>query len=480
MKKAKIVCTLGPASDSQEVITQLMKAGMNVARLNFSHGTHDYHKKVIENVRACSVKLNMPVAILQDLQGIKIRVGFVENGAVQLKVRKTVLLKPGNEASNDRKIFISYPHLLSDVKVGNRVLIDDGHIQMVVKEKTDDALVAEIKEGGVLKNKKGVNLPDTSISLTSFTEKDQADLAFGIKAGVDWVALSFVRSHEDIIKVKDFLKEKNAAIPVIAKIEKPEAVGNINRIIEQADGIMIARGDLAVEMSPQAVPVLQKELIVKANQAGKIVIVATQMLESMTESMTPTRAEANDVANAVMDGADALMLSAETTVGKYPVKTVAVMRQIIEYTEKMTLKLLPEDSEFDRISSSLKKNKGFPYAIADAACKASEDVKSKLIIAFTDSGYTALLLSKNKPKTPILAFTSQSHVMNQMSLFWGVRPIWIRHLHSTEEMIEEVEKVLVKANILNKKDIITIVASSPLSIKGKTNFLKLHKIGEKQ
>jgi len=480
MKKAKIICTIGPASDTQEVIIQLIKTGMNVARLNFSHGTHEYHKKVIENIREASTRLNTPVAILQDLQGIKIRTGLVANGAVQLKARKTILLLPGGggdqEVSNDRKIFITYPNLLNDVKAGNRVLMDDGHIQMVVKEKTDDGLVAEIKEGGVLKNKKGVNLPDTSTSITPFTEKDQADLAFGIEAGVDLVALSFVKSQEDIIKVREFLKERNQAVPLIAKVEKPEAIRNIKEIIDQSDGIMIARGDLAVELSP--VPVLQKELVVKANQAGKVVIVATQMLESMTESMTPTRAEASDVANAVIDGADALMLSAETASGMYPVKAVSVMRQIIEHTEKMTLKLKSEDSEFDRISSSLKHKKGFPYAIADAACKASDDVKSDLIIAFTHSGYTALLLSKNRPKTSIVAFTSKVQIMRQMSLYWGVRPVWIRHLSNTEEMIEEIERVLLEANILKKGDTITIVASSPLSIHGKANFVKLHKLGE--
>jgi len=482
MKKAKIVCTLGPASDTPDVITQLIKAGMNVARLNFSHGTHEYHKKVIENIREASTRLNTPVAILQDLQGIKIRIGLVANEAVQLKTRKTVLLLPGGgheeEVSDDRQIFITYPNLLTDVEVGNRVLMDDGHIQMVVKEKTDKGLVAEIKEGGVLKNKKGVNLPDTSISITPFTEKDQADLVFGVEAAVDWVALSFVKSQEDIIKVREFLKERNQTVPLIAKIEKPEAIRNIKGIIEQADGIMIARGDLAVELSPQEVPVLQKELVVKANQAGKVVIVATQMLESMTENMTPTRAEASDVANAVLDGADALMLSAETASGMYPVKAVSVMRQIIEHTEKMTSKLMSEDSEFDRISLSMKHKKGVPYAIADAACKAADDINSDLIIAFTHSGYTALLLSKNRPKTPVIARTSQTQIMRQMSLFWGVRPFRIRQLNNTEEMIEEIERVLLEASILKQGDTITIVASSPLSIHGKANFIKLHKLGE--
>ncbi len=483
MKKAKIICTIGPSSESKKVITQLINAGMDVARLNFSHGSHESHLKVIENIRECSQKIKRPIAILQDLQGVKIRIGMVENGAIHLKEKSKVTLRSGQSLSNDRHIFITYRNLLKDVGVGDRILIEDGRIQLIAKDKNIDHLVAVVEEGGILRDKKGVNLPDTKISLQSFTRKDRDDLDFGLKAGVDYVALSFVKNKSDLSKLKNFLKSQNKTLPIIAKIEKPEALANIEEIIHEADGIMIARGDLAVEMSPEAVPVLQKELIIKANQSGKIVIVATQMLESMTSRRSPTRAEASDVANAVIDGTDALMLSSETTVGKYPVDSLKMMRKIIEHTEKNTLTLKSAESEstesdFDRIPADVKRRKGFPYAISDAACRAAEDVKADLIIAFTHSGYTALLISKNRPKAPVIAFTPQDHIMRQMYLYWGVTPHLIRQLTNTDEMIKEIEHIVLKENILKKGEMVAIVASSPLSIMGKTNFIKLHRIGD--
>ena len=331
--KAKIVCTIGPATSSEKVIASMIRAGMDVARLNFSHGTHEEHRRYIDSIRKWSLKLKKPVATLQDLQGIKIRIGKVEGGAVNLKKGQSVLLKPGDGITTGQTIFISYPALIKDLKKGQRVLLDDGLILLEVAGKKGDAIVAHVKEGGGLTDHKGVNLPDSRISLSSFTDKDQDDLAFGLEMGVDYIALSFVMRANDIRKVKAWLDERGAAIPVIAKIEKPEALKHIDSILDEADGIMVARGDLGVEVPPEEVPLIQKDLIRKANERGRLVITATQMLESMRVHMRPTRAEATDVANAVIDGTDALMLSAETATGRYPLEAVRMMRRIIEYTE---------------------------------------------------------------------------------------------------------------------------------------------------
>src|SRR4030043_508405 len=382
-RKAKIVCTIGPASARKEVIFSLIKNGMDVARLNFSHGDHDTHKRAIELIRDGSTRYNKPVAILQDLQGIKIRVGLIEGGAVELKKGRTLLLLPGEGIGNQKKIFISYPSLLKDAKNGDRILLDDGLIQLSVIGRAKNALRTKVLEGGVLRDRKGVNLPGVKLSVTSFTEKDKKDLLFGIHMDVDYVAISFVRDVNDIRKVKKWLKNKKHQIPLIAKIEKPEALCNIEKILSESDGIMVARGDLGVEIPSEEVPLIQKGLIDKANKKGKIVITATQMLESMTEHLRPTRAETTDVANAVIDGTDALMLSAETATGKYPVEAVRMMDRIISYTERM------KETESSYIRGDI-----FAEATADAACRAAEDINAKALVAFTQSGFTARLLSK--------------------------------------------------------------------------------------
>jgi len=466
-RKAKIVCTIGPASAKREVISLLIKNGMDVARLNFSHGDHDTHKKAIEFIRDISRRYRRPVAILQDLQGIKIRVGLIEDGAVELKKGRTLLLIPGDGIGNQKQIFISYPALLKDAKRGDKILLDDGFIQLSVLGKAKNALRTKVIEGGLLRDRKGVNLPGVKISVTSFTGKDQKDLLFGIDMNVDYVAISFVRDASDIRKVKEWLKHRKQQIPLIAKIEKPEALHNIEEILSEADGIMVARGDLGVEIPPEEVPLIQKELIYEANKRGKIVITATQMLESMTEHLRPTRAETTDVANAVIDGTDALMLSAETATGKYPVEAVRMMDRIIRYTERM------KETESSYIRGDI-----FAEATADAACRAAEDINAKALVAFTQSGFTARLLSKFRPKVPIIALTPDERIKNRVCLYWGVTPKIMKLPKTTDEMIENVEESLLKERIVKKGDRIVITSSSPLSTKGKTNFMKLHRIGE--
>jgi pyruvate kinase len=465
-RKAKIVCTIGPSSANKEVILSLVKNGMDTARLNFSHGDHDTHKKSIELIRYISGKYNRPVAILQDLQGIKVRVGLIEGGAVELKKGRTVLLIAGEGIGNQEEIFISYPALLRDAKNGDKILLDDGLIQLSVIGRAKNALRAKVLEGGILKDKKGVNLPGVKLSVTSFTEKDEKDLLFGINMGIDYVAISFVRDAGDIRTVKRWLKDREQQIPLIAKIEKPEALSNIEEILSEADGIMVARGDLGVEIPPEEVPLIQKELINKANKKGKIVITATQMLESMTEHLRPTRAETTDVANAVLDGTDALMLSAETATGRYPVDAIKMMDRIIRHTE------------FIKVGDAYIRGNTFAEATADAACRAAEDIRAKVLVAFTQSGFTARLLSKLRPDVPIIAYTPDERIKNRVCLYWGITPKIMKLPKTTDEMITNVESSLVEERIVKKGDGIVITSSSPLSTRGKTNFMKLHRIGE--
>jgi len=466
-RRAKIVCTIGPASSSKKVIFDLIRDGLDVARLNFSHGNHEFHKKAVKLLREAAGKYKRPVTILQDLQGIKIRVGLIRDGSTELKKGSEVFIFPGEGIGDERNLYVSYPLLLKDARVGDKILLDDGLIQLDVMGKSQEALRTRVKEGGILKDKKGVNLPGMKISHSSFTEKDRADLDFGLHMNVDYVAISFVRTASDVIKVKDWMKRKGCRKPVIAKIEKPEALLNIDEILDESEGIMIARGDLGVEVSPEEVPLIQKGLIEKANSKGKIVITATQMLESMTEHLRPTRAEATDVANAVIDGTDALMLSAETASGMHPLEAFLMMDRIIAYTEQSK-----------KITSTYSRGNSYAEALADAACRASEDIGAKVLVAFTRSGFTARLVSKFRPKVPIIAFTPDRAVMTRLPFYWGVIPKYIRQVENTDQMFREVEKTLIAEKIARKNDRIVIIASSPLPTKAKTNFMKLHQIGE--
>lgn len=466
-RRAKIVCTIGPSSAHKKTIEALVKNGMNVARLNFSHGNHDTHRMNIKLIREAAAKAVTPVAVLQDLQGIKIRTGAFEDGGIELKKGRTVNLMPGTKLGNHDTIFISYKRLLKDAGKGQEILLDDGLIQLRVTGKTRKALHAKVIEGGLLKDKKGVNFPGMNLSVSSFTRKDRTDLMFGAKMGVDYIAVSFVRDVRDIKKVKNWLRSQNHSIPVIAKIEKPEALVNIHDIMSEIDGIMVARGDLGVEMPVEEIPLIQKELIEEANKCGRIVITATQMLQSMTEHLRPSRAETTDVANAVLDGTDALMLSAETAIGKYPVESLKMMDRIIRHTESL------ETYEDCYVSG-----KTFAEAAADAACRAAEDIRAKVLAAFTQSGFTAKLLSKYRPQVPIIAFTPNERIQNKASLYWGVTPKVMRLPATTDEMIAAVERSLIADRIVKNGDGIVITSSSPLSTQGKTNFMKLHRIGE--
>lgn len=470
MRKAKIVCTIGPSTEKRETIRQLIISGMDLARLNFSHGNYDWFDRVVRIIREESENLGKAVGVIQDLQGIKIRIGEVENGQVELTEGQTLDIFPGNELSKKERIYISYPLLLEDVKAEEEILIDDGLLKIKIIEKLKDRLKGVVVEGGVLKSRKGVNLPFTTTSINSFTEKDKNDLAFGIKLGVDYVAVSFVRDENDIVIIKEWAKSNGYELPpIISKIERREALRNIESILNQCDGIMVARGDLGVEMPPEEVPVYQKMLIDIANQKKKLVITATQMLESMKEHSRPTRAEASDVANAVLDGTDALMLSAETTTGRYPVEALRTMDSIIRFTE---------ENLGDKISSSFKVSKYFPEAIASGAVRVAQDIEAKAIVVFTHSGFSALLISKLRPKMPIVAFTPDLKVFRRLSLVWAVIPM---HIPTQTDVIDnvflkETEKQLKNLNLARRGDAVVFVASSPFM--GNKNVIRLHKIGD--
>ncbi len=467
MRKVKIVCTIGPTSSSKKSIEKLIKAGMNVARLNFSHGTHNEHLKAVEYIRKAAQKYDSPVALLQDLKGLKIRVGALRNSAVVLKKNATLILTSKNIEGSAEYIPVTYKYLIKDVRIGDKILLDDGLIRLKVTGKEKDRLLTKVLEGGILKEKKGVNLPGTKISGEVFTKKDREDLEFGLKMGIDYVAMSFVRSGRDIMKVKNWLKRRNAEAPVIAKIENRQALENIEGIIDASDGLMVARGDLGVELPPENVPLIQKDLIERCNAAMKPVITATQMLESMTEHMTPTRAESADVANAVIDGTDALMLSAETSIGKYPVEAVKMMDRIIRFTETSK----PQRFNPDVVS------RNFAQALAESACSSATDIEAKTIVAFSRTGFTALLVSKFRPGVPITCFTINEGSRRRMGLFWGVRPYVMKFPDNTDEMISESENALLQKGIVRKGDSIVIIASSPFALGGKTNIMKLHKVG---
>ncbi len=467
MRKAKIVCTIGPATESEKNINRLISAGMNVARLNFSHGTHEKHAKAVERIRKAETGRSTSVAILQDLRGLKIRVGPLQNGAIFLKKNATLHVISGSAPGNENQISLSYRNLIKDVKTGDTILLDDGLLAMVVTGKKRTKLIAKVTEGGLLREHKGVNLPATHISGPVFTKKDMDDLKLGIKLGVDYVAMSFVRSGQDIQKVKNWLRKNNADIPVIAKIETRSAMENIDNIINASDGLMIARGDLGVEFPPEDVPLIQKELIEKSNMAMKPVITATQMLESMTGHSSPTRAEAADVANAVLDGTDALMLSAETSIGLYPVESLKMMDRIVRTAETR------KPRSYNNETASLQ----YARALAGAACSSAHDIQAKTIVAFSRSGFTALLVSKFRPEASITGCTNNEARRRKMNLYWGVNPIIMKLPDTTDELISESEKVILKKRIAGKGDSIVLITSSPFTLGGKTNIMKLHKVG---
>lgn len=465
-RNTRIVCTIGPASNSKEVIGRLVEGGMDVARLNFSHGDHASHGRAFALIREAARKYDRPVAVIQDLQGIKIRTGTFEGGAITLKKGGEVAVLPGVGKGSVERIFVSYEGIVKHSRAGDRILINDGLVELKVIGKQRGVLRARVVEGGEIEDRKGVNLPGMKLPSSALTAKDRKDLLFGLTLGVDYVAISFVREAADVRKIRDFIERRGPGLPLIAKIEKPEAVDNIDAILDEAEGIMVARGDLGVEMPAEEVPLIQKMLIERANRRGRLVITATQMLESMTGHSTPTRAEATDVANAVLDGSDALMLSAETSIGKYPIPALRMMDRIVRRTENSI-----------QAAPSYLTGGTYSEAVAEAAARAAEDVGARFVVAFTQSGYTARLLCKYRPSVPIIAFTPQERVRRRMSLYRGVMPKLMKPLRSTDEVFSEVEKTLLGEKLIRPGESIVITASAPVGGEGKTNLMKLHRAG---
>lgn len=468
MRKTKIVCTLGPASNSEAMISRLIQAGMNVARLNFSHGTHAEHHQLITTIRRVAARLDQPLAILQDLQGPKLRVGKIKNGSVELKKHQTVIITTEEILGDENRISTTYKQLPDDVRPGDKILLDDGLLQLKVMKIVDRQVHCQVLEGGQLSDHKGINLPGINISQPSLTEKDRDDLEFGIKSGVDLVAMSFVRQPNDIRQVKEIIHQHQKDIMVIAKLEKPDAILHLKPILQVSDGVMIARGDLGVELPLPRVPSLQKQIIRLARRMGKPVITATQMLESMRFNSRPTRAEVSDVANAIFDGTDAVMLSAETATGNYPIETVKMMAQIIAEAEQDREYLLcPQRFDDDRTQS-------IADAISHSACEAAEYLKVKAIVAFTKSGFTARMVAKYRPQTQIIAFSPLRLVERQLNLSWGVLPLKMNFLKNTDEIIRQTERILLERNLVKAGEVIIILLGSPVFAKGTTNLMKIH------
>jgi len=468
--KTKIICTIGPASANTSTLRRMISAGMNVARLNFSHGTYDEHLAVIRSIRALSEEMDRPVGILQDLQGPKIRTGELKDGKpVVLKPKATFKITTKPVSGTAEMVSTTYDHLPSDVKSGDTILIDDGLIELKVTSTTAGTVTTTVMIGGQLKEHKGINLPGVKVSAPSLTPKDIRDLEFGIKSGVDYFALSFVRSAKDLDQIKSIIKRKKANIPVIAKIEKPEAVENIDEIIEAADGIMVARGDLGVELRPELVPNIQKQIIRKCMISNRLVITATQMLETMCHNSIPTRAEASDVANAIFDGTDAVMLSGETASGKYPVKAVQMMRRIATQAESSPF--IRYNIQYEKDVKNL-----VVHAISQSAVNIHNEVNARAIFAFSVSGKTSKLISKQRPSSPIYAFSPSRAIYNRMSLIWGVYPLLINPVNDAEKLIAEAEKMAVARKLVGNNDLVIIVTGLALT-KGSTNLIKLHTIG---
>ena len=468
--RAKIVCTLGPASRSETVLRRLIRAGMDVARLNFSHGEPAEHHATLAAIRRLAAEEGRTVAVLQDLQGPKLRVGTIPNEPLQLRRGGSLVLT--TRAAGPGMVPVSYKQLPQDVKRGDRILLDDGLIQLTVTGVTPTEVRCRVVEGGPLTSHKGINLPGRALSVPSLTTKDRRDLELGIAWGVDYVALSFVREAKDVDAVKRVMKRHHADIPVIAKLEKPQAVDNLEAILKRADGIMVARGDLGVELPPEEVPVLQKRMIRLARAVGKPVITATQMLESMIEHRHPTRAEASDVANAVFDGTDAVMLSGETAVGKYPVEAVKMMARVVRAAEKSVAAAEPPD-----VLPGARRNLSVPDAVAEAASLTARDLGAKVIAVFTQSGGTARVVSKYRPQAPIHAFTPSQEVMRRLALIWGVRPHAVKRLPTSDAMVKAVEALLLAEKVVRRGDLVVVTGGTPVNQAGSTNFMKIHRVG---
>ncbi len=469
MRRAKIVCTLGPAVESVEKITELIDAGMNMARLNLSHGSHDEHQKRLDLVRAASKKANKAVAILVDLQGPKIRLGRFSSGPHELSRGDTFTITTDDIAGTKDKVSTTYKGLPGDCKAGDAIMIDDGKVSVQVVQVKGNDVITTVIQPGMVSNNKGINLPGVAVSLPALSEKDIADLRWGLKVGVDFIALSFVRNAADIKDIHKIMDEVGVKVPVIAKIEKPQAVENLQEIVDAFDGIMVARGDLGVELPIEDVPMVQKRCITMARESAKPVIVATQMLDSMISNSQPTRAEATDCANAVLDGADALMLSGETSVGDFPIDAVRVMARIIERTEEVALDQIPPLKHSPATKAG---------AITKAATEVGLTVGAKYLVAFTQSGDSARRMSRLRSPIPMLALTPEIGTYNRLALSWGVESLLTASVNHTDEMVMQVDTILIESKRVKIGDLVLIVAGSPPGIPGSINAMRVHKIGD--
>ncbi len=469
MKRTKIVATIGPSSADKSTLLAMMQEGMNVARLNFSHGSYDDHDQVIQNVRELNDETGLNVALLADLQGPKIRVRKMENDGIELTSGDAVTIVTDESiVGTSQQFSINYPQLPADVKKGEKIRLDDGKLELeVISSDGNSSIKAKVIHGGYLSSNKGVNLPNTVISMPSLTEKDIKDLEFALSKDVDWIGLSFVRSARDIIELKHIIRKHKRKARIVAKIEKPEAIEDIDEIIQQTDAIMVARGDLGVEIPMEDVPLVQKMLIKKCYLHAKPIIVATQMMESMIDNYTPTRAEVNDVANAVLDGADAVMLSGETSVGQFPVRVIQAMSKIVGKIEESEIiyhkEELPEKNQERFISDSICFN----------ATRLGQRVEANAIVTMSFSGYTAYKIASQRPKAPIFVFTSNKEILTQLNLIWGVKGIFYDKMVSTDHTIADIKYLLKKQGHLESGDLVINIASMPIEAKGKSNMLKL-------
>jgi pyruvate kinase len=472
VRRTKIVCTIGPSTASRQALDRLVAAGMDVARLNFSHGSQAEHAAVIRAIREGEAEWGRPITILQDLQGPRARLGTFVGGQATLVTGECFTLTARAVKGTGSRSSISQPEFLAVLGPGDQVWMDDGMIQLVVEKAEDGEVHCRVTSGGKVSDHKGVSLPRLGLPGSVLTPKDRDDLRFGIAHGVDYVAVSFVRTAADIQDVRRFLREHGADLPVVAKLERAEVVGNLAGILALVDAVMVARGDLGVEVPLEDVPVIQKDVIRQARLGKVPVIVATQMLESMVDHVRPTRAEVTDVATAIFDGADAIMLSAETATGQFPAETVEMMARIAERAERASPAAslqLPRPEAY-----------GFPEAVAEAACQTARLLHAKAIVAFTQSGFTARLISQDRPDVPIIALTPFSEVQRRLGLFWGVSSRLVRKVETTDEMIEEVEATLLGDGTVRNNEVLVIISGAPMWVTGTTNLVKFHRVGDRR
>ncbi|MDR1572434.1 MAG: pyruvate kinase [Clostridiales Family XIII bacterium] len=472
-KRTKLICTIGPASDSPEMLGKLMKTGMNAARINFSHGTFPEHKAKMDLIKKLRGELGLPIAIMLDTKGPEIRTGSFEGGAAELVSGQSFTIFTDEIVGDSRQCSTSYAELVNDVSVGDRILIDDGLIGLGVQSVEADRVVCTVRNGGQVKDRKSINVPGVKVRLPAMSDSDRDDIEFGIREGVDFIAASFIRKAADVLEIRSFLDALGGQrIKIISKIENKEGVENIGEIIAASDGVMVARGDLGVEIPPEEVPLVQKEIIRSCNNAGKFVITATQMMDSMIRNPRPTRAEVADVANAILDGTDAVMLSGETASGKYPLEAVQMMRDVARTTEVA----LFSHSRLFRDRRSLVEG-SVSGAISVATCSSADSLGAKAIVTPTSSGRTAQAISMNRPKTPIIAFSTEEIAVRQLSLVWGVTAFLLERFDDQQDFFRAVIRNCMEKGLASEGDIIVLTAGIPLGVSGNTNMLRIHEIG---